>query len=240
MRIVSLVPSWTEYIVDLGCGDQLVGRTKFCVRAPGFESSSKIIGGTKSFHIDQVKQLEPDLIIACREENSKDQVEACLAFASVLTTDVRCIHSALEALVQVATAVDKSTEGEHWRRQIEDAWGEPRSLHSRAAYVIWNQPRMLAGYDTYIHHVMQWWGFENACPSGMADRYPSLAKNEWEAMECDVVLLSSEPFPFEKKHLESFETAQRSARLVDGEAFSWYGSRMLHTASYLAQFSSSQ
>ncbi len=88
MRIVSLVPSWTEYIVDLGCGDQLVGRTKFCVRAPGFESSSKIIGGTKSFHIDQVKQLEPDLIIACREENSKDQVEACLDIR--LRFDHRC------------------------------------------------------------------------------------------------------------------------------------------------------
>lgn len=150
--------------MDLGCGDQLVGRTKFCVRAPGFENSSKIIGGTKSFHVDQVHDLAPDVIIACREENSKEQVEACETFAPVLTTDVRCIPSALKALNEVARAVDRPNQGEIWRRQIEVAWGAPRLPHARAAYVIWNQPRMIAGKDTYIHHVMQWWGIRKRLP----------------------------------------------------------------------------
>ena len=239
MRIVSLVPSWTEYLVDLGCGDQLVGRTKFCVRAPGFENSSKIIGGTKSFHVDQVHDLAPDVIIACREENSKEQVEACETFAPVLTTDVRCIPSALKALNEVARAVERPNQGEIWRKRIEVAWGAPRLPHARAAYVIWNQPRMIAGKDTYIHHVMQWWGFENACPEELSDRYPTLAEDQWKRMVCDTALLSSEPFPFRKKHLASYRTSDRSAQLVDGEAFSWYGSRMFHAAAYLAQFSSS-
>ena len=233
MRIVSLVPSWTEYVVDLGCAEELVGRTKFCVRAGEELERIPVIGGTKRIHLDRVEQLKPDLVIASKEENTQEDVEACRAFTDVLVTDVRTIPDAFEALETIGDALEKASAGITWRSYIEKAWGEPRADQTQALYAIWQNPLMVAGHDTYIHAAMNWWGIGNAAPASAEGRYPELYAEHLGELAGTPILLSSEPYPFASKHCAHFASAGLRPMLVDGEAFSWYGSRMLHTVDYL-------
>ena len=234
MRIVSLVPSWTEYIVDLGLAGQLVGRTKFCVRAGAHPESIARIGGTKNPHVDQIQDLKPDVIIASKEENTREHVEACAAIADVLVTDVRTVQGALESLEEVADFVGLRQQGIQWRQRTESAWGEPRAPFAEAYYVIWKEPLMVAGPDTYIHSVMQWWGIQNAAVGSGPERYPTVDLEARQGSSCRRLLLSSEPYPFRDEHCRAFAECGWEAECVDGEAFSWYGSRMVHVAGYLA------
>lgn len=233
MRIVSLVPSWTEYLVDLGLEDQLVGRTKFCVRAGPHSMRIPRIGGTKTLHLDRIASLKPDLIIASKEENVREQVEACTEFSDVFLTDVRDVHGAFDALEAVAERAGRKAAGKEWRAKTEEAWGKPRPVFERAYYVIWQKPLMVAGQDTYIHSVMRWWGIENAECRDSTARYPALRLDREEPLACRNLLLSSEPFPFNATHCEAWAEEGFQARCVDGEAFSWYGSRMFHSVEYL-------
>ena len=111
---------------------------------------------------DRVEQLKPDLVIASKEENTREDVEACRAFTEVLVTDVRTIPDAFEALEAIGDALEKAAAGVTWRSNIETAWGEPRAQHAQALYAIWQNPLMVAGHDTYIHAAMNWWGIGNA------------------------------------------------------------------------------
>lgn len=233
MRIVSLVPSWTEYIVDLGLDGQLVGRTKFCVRAGAHPESIARIGGTKNLHLDQIQDLKPDVIIASKEENTREDVEACAAFADVLVTDVRTVRGALDSLEVVADFVGQRQQGIQWRHRTESAWGKPRASFTDAYYVIWKEPLMVAGPDTYIHSVMQWWGIRNAVGESGPERYPAVDLEALQGSSCKRLLLSSEPYPFRDEHCRAFAKRGWDATCVDGEAFSWYGSRMLHATGYL-------
>ena len=233
MRIVSLVPSWTEYLIDLGLGNDIKGRTKFCVRAGDESDRIAVIGGTKNFHVEQIEHLNPDLIISSKEENDKTLVEACGNFADVLLTDVKTIPNALEACKEIALATKKQKAGQHWVDQIQKTWGEPKTLLSKADYVVWKKPLMLAGPDTFIHAVMEWWGIKNSIQDLHGSRYPEISEADWNQQSTDWTLLPSEPFPFQTKHLASFQEMGKNPLLVDGEAFSWYGSRMAHVAPYL-------
>lgn len=234
MRIVSLVPSWTEYIVDLRLAAHLVGRTKFCVRAGEHPETIARIGGTKTLHVEKIESLKPDVIIASKEENSREQVEACAAFADVLVTDVRTVEGALESLEEVADFVGQRDRGVQWRKRTESAWGEPRAPFTDAYYVIWKEPLMVAGSDTYIHSVLNWWGIRNAASQMESVRYPEIKLDSLEDSSCRRLLLSSEPYPFRDENCRAFGERGWDAHCVDGEAFSWYGSRMVHAVEYLA------
>ena len=132
MRIVSLVPSWTEYLVDLDLSDALIGRTKFCVRAGKKSESATVIGGTKNIQIDRIRKLKPDLIIASKEENDKESVEQCSHFAEVLLTDVRTVEDAFNACIEIGKATGKTKKSSILVDQIRSAWGEPRSPKAKA------------------------------------------------------------------------------------------------------------
>jgi len=230
MRIVSLVPSWTEYLLDIG--GHVVGRTKFCVRPDDTVKHIASIGGTKSINPSKIADLKPDLIIANLEENDREQVEACQAFCIVLLTDVRTVESAWDEAKRIALAVGKPEAGELWVRRIQEAWGSKRPIHSKAAYVVWKAPLMIAGSDTYISDVMRWWGIENVGGQWTEGRYPQPESQEWMETKADWIMLPTEPFPFKEKHLSEFSANIGAPVLVDGEAFSWYGSRMLHATDY--------
>jgi ABC-type Fe3+-hydroxamate transport system substrate-binding protein len=232
MRIVSLVPSWTEYLVDLGLENQIVGRTKFCVRPHEKVQKIEKIGGTKNLNIQKIKRLKPDLIIANIEENDRDQVEECQQFSEIILTDVRSIESALRECERIGIAVGCAEKGAHWVQQIEAAWGCARPIHSTAFYVVWKNPLMVAGKDTFISDVMRWWGIHNLGGQWDNGRYPQPTAKEWELAKTNWILLPSEPFPFREKHLSDFGNENSTPLLVDGEAFSWYGSRMLKSANY--------
>ena len=232
-RIISLVPSLTELVFHLGLGHRLVGRTRFCIHPEGEAEGVEVIGGTKNPRINKIKALKPDIVIANREENRKEDVDAISDFADVLVTDIATVDEALQEMQRIGDALGKSQQAaalvDDIRKEIPGR-GDMESL--RALYMIWRDPWMAAGGDTYIHDVMQLFGLENVCAD--MNRYPELTKNQIFELDPQVILLSSEPYPFREKH--TIELANPLTRIltVDGEWFSWYGPRMLPSFRALA------
>jgi ABC-type Fe3+-hydroxamate transport system substrate-binding protein len=237
-RIVSLVPSQTELLADLGLDAEVVGLTRFCVRPAGWRGWKRVVGGTKDVRPDRVAALAPDLVLANREENVREQVEALAALAPVYVTDVRTVAGAAAMVRAVGRLVGREVPAEAVAAETERGFaglaaGVP-APPLRAAYLVWRGPWMTVGRDTIVHDVMARAGFENAF--GDRTRYPAVTPEELAAARPDVVLLSSEPFPFRERHRAEVEAIAPGARveLVDGELFSWYGSRLRHAPPYLA------
>ena len=239
MRVVSLVPSWTECLHDLGVS--VVGQTKFCVRPDSAFRSVPRVGGTKNVDVDGVLKLQPDLVVANMEENDKGQVEALIdqlpAHASVWVSDVRTVEQALEQMNTLGMLCEKAELARTFVEEIRASWGNPRAIVGQAGYAVWRSPWMVAGPNTFIHDVMRWWGIGNAFGHmGDGNRYPTLSPSDTEGIGlAKTWLLPSEPFPFKEKHLAGFQDAHPEAKfhLVDGEAFSWYGTRMKHVVKHL-------
>jgi ABC-type Fe3+-hydroxamate transport system substrate-binding protein len=235
-RIVSLVPSQTELLADLGIEEAVVGITKFCVHPERWFRSKKRIGGTKTIHIDQVAALQPDLIIANKEENVKEQIEALAAIAPVWVSDIHTLDDALQMIREVGRLCNKAPESAAIAEKISALFNSlPAGTPNKtAAYCIWRKPWMWAGGDTFIHDLLDKAGLRNV----LADvpRYPEVSLQSLADYQPDVVLLSSEPYPFKDVHIEEVQEILPDAQvvLVDGEMFSWYGSRLLHAPEYIA------
>jgi len=237
-RIVSLVPSQTELLAHLGLDDKVVGVTRFCERPEGWRSEKTIVGGTKQVDVDTVRGLDPDLLLANHEENTAEDVEALDAIAPVYVTEVKTVSAALDMIRTVGTLTGTSGQTSTLVGRIISRFEDLPDFSSlRAAYLIWREPYMTVGGDTFIHDVMQWGGFKNAY--GDQTRYPEVTPEALAEQNLDVVLCSSEPFPFHKK--DKFTADLREAlpdtpiEIVDGQPFSWYGSRLLDTPAYLAE-----
>lgn len=234
-RMVSLVPSQTELLADLGLDAEVVGITRFCVHPASWKARKTIVGGTKNVHVDRVKALQPDLILANKEENTRADVEALHGVAPVHVTDVATVADAFTMIETVGKLVGKRSEAEELVATIQARVAAmPVAEPMRALYLIWRDPYMTVGGDTFIHDVMRLGGFANVC--GAATRYPELTPATLQAMHPDVVLLSSEPYPFKAKHIAEILALLPDVPvcLVDGEPFSWYGSRMLQMPTYVA------
>jgi len=232
-RIICLVPSLTELIVDLGLEENLVGITKFCVHPKSLKNSKTIIGGTKNINIDKIKELHPDLIIANKEENVKEQVEALAQTYPVLLTDINHFEDALQAIWTIGKWTQKEVEAGILIEAIKHHF-ENTDLKkiNKAAYLIWKDPYMTIGGDTFIHDMMRICGLSNAF--GEKSRYPEITLDDLSRKDIGVILLSSEPYPFSQKHISTLQIAfpDKKIILVDGEMFSWYGSRMKHMPDY--------
>lgn len=227
MRIVSLVPSLTELLAALGLDDETVGLTRFCIHPPDWRVRKTIVGGTKNVRVDRVRALAPTLVVANREENERADVEAIGAFAPVLVTDIATRADALAAIRRIGAATQRDDEAGALVAEIEAAFAAlPPAAPLRAAYLIWRDPWMTVGSDTYIHDVMAAGGLVNVF--GNRTRYPTVSAGDLAAAAPDVILLSSEPYPFAARHAAEIEALAPGVRavLVDGEAFSWYGPRM--------------
>jgi len=237
-RIVSLVPSQTELLAHLGLGETVVGITRFCVRPPHWHDEKTIVGGTKKVDVDQVRALHPDLILANHEENTRDDVTALSEVAPVFVTQVKTVTEALDMIRTVGHLTDAAGQTSTLAGKIISRFSRlPDFPPLRTAYLIWREPYMTVGGDTFIHDVMSWGGFENAF--GDRARYPEVSIDILAEMNLDLVLCSSEPFPFHRK--EEFSQELRDAlphtsvEVVDGQPFSWYGPRLLDTPSYLQE-----
>jgi len=226
-RIISLVPSITELLVELGA--PVIGRTKFCVHPQETTDSIDIIGGTKKFRFDLIANLDPDLIIGNKEENYKEGIEELRKAYPVWMSDVATVSGSLEMIRNIGDLVGEPAKAEQIRASIVKRLTliKNQFRNMKALYLIWQKPWMSVGSDTYIHSMLKWMGFENVIDQ---DRYPELSDLEIQELNPDTVMLSSEPFPFGKKHLEDIQKLLPKAtiELVDGEFFSWYGSRLLH------------
>lgn len=239
-RVVSVVPSQTELLFDLGLGEYVVGITKFCTRPQTWRQEKKRVGGTKNLDLAAIEALAPDLIIANKEENTKSEIEALEQICPVWISDIYNLHDALTMIKCVGSLwyhpliMARANElAEKIERNFAAiAINEKKPL--RAAYFIWREPFMVAASETFITDMMQRAGFQNAF--GGLSRYPVVSAEELQKADLDVILLSSEPYPFAAKHVAEFAQIcpDTPIEIVDGELFSWYGSRLQYSAAYFA------
>jgi len=239
-RIISLVPSQTELLVDLGLEDSIVGITHFCVHPEGLRDKKTSLGGTKKVNLRKVRDLKPDIILCNKEENTREMVTALTEITPVHCSDVANLNDNAELIRMYGELFDRSKEAETLIQNIENSRQELERIvsHSkprRVAYFIWNDPLMVAGQGTFINEMLELNKMVNVFE---ADRYPITDLEALQTMEIDEILLSSEPFPFEEKHKKTFSGISEKVSLVDGEYFSWYGSRVFKALKYFRQFHS--
>jgi ABC-type Fe3+-hydroxamate transport system substrate-binding protein len=238
-RIVSLVPSQTELLYDLGLEDSIVGITKFCVHPYHFKSTKKLIGGTKKVHFEKIRLLQPDIIIANKEENTKEIVEELSKICPVWVTDIITINDNLKMIEDFGQLFNKRIEAHKWIDKINFALTDFKQFISnkssqKVAYFIWANPYMVAGNNTFINEMLKLNNFNNIYEN-REERYPEVIIQKMRIQgDPDLVLLSSEPFPFTDEHAFELGRFTHHAKIVfvDGEMFSWYGSRLVKAFQY--------
>ncbi len=231
-RIVSLVPSVTEFLFDIGLENEVVGVTKFC-KYPHAVSEKVKVGGTKNINLDKIGLLSPDLIIANKEENEKTAIDELQKKYPVWVGEVKTIEEAFAMMNSLGVLTGKKEETSNLTKEIKDSLDAYRSsTHLRACYLIWKKPFMTVGGDTYIHAMMEKAGYINVFKD--INRYPMTDLDEIKALTPDIILLSSEPYFFKEKDKVELEQLcpSQSVKLVNGEIFSWYGSRMRLASDY--------
>ncbi len=231
--IVSLVPSVTELLYHLGLGNEVKGVTKFCVHPEKVKASTIEVGGTKNFKMDQIHQIAPDLIIANKEENYIDGIIELEKKYPVWVGDVNTYKDALSMISDIGEISDKVAHASRLIGELNEKWGKIKKTYSGSVlYLIWYKPSMVAGNNTFINSILDYLGFTNV--ANKYDRYPELSSERLYELNPEFVFLSSEPFPFKEKHLGFYQSIFPKSKiiLVDGEMFSWYGSRMLFAPDY--------
>lgn len=235
-RIVSLVPSQTELLYTLQLDEEVVGITKFCVHPESWFRTKTRVGGTKDVKLDIVEQLQPDLILANKEENVKEQIEYLSQKFPVWISDVEDFQSACDMIKRIGLITGKEVIANDLTIAIINGFSELHSFISSTkisvGYLIWQKPYMTVGGDTFISNMLEVCGFRNVFAS--QKRYPEITVEDIRKAGCKVLFLSSEPYPFKQKHIDALQKELPGVviKLVDGEMFSWYGSRMLPAIGY--------
>ncbi len=237
-RIISLVPSQTELLFYLGLDKEVVGITKFCVHPRVMFKSKPRVGGTKQYNFEKINSLQPDLIIGNKEENDQTQIELLEKEYPVWMSDIFTLEDALDMILEIGKLVNRKSEAEILIEKIIVSFHQAEQVirqlihRPRVAYFIWKNPTMVAASQTFIHEMLEMAGFENIFVT--ESRYPQISDEQLAAARPDLILLSSEPFPFKEKHVKEIQTVCPDAdiRLVDGEIFSWYGNRLLLAGPY--------
>ena len=236
-RIISLVPSQTELLYDLGLREEVVGITKFCLHPEVWFRNKERVGGTKKLNIEKIKSLHPDLILANKEENVKEQIEELEKSFNVWTSDIKNLDDALIMIKHVGELVNKKKQSEQIIQEVKSAFHNLLSItettvRKKVCYLIWQKPLMTIGGDTFINDMLKKCSFQNVFES--LRRYPEISIEQINEAQPEFIFLSSEPFPFKEKHAEEMYVISPGSKiiLVNGEFFSWYGSRLIKAADY--------
>jgi len=240
-RIISVVPSQTELLFDLGLDKEIIGLTKFCIHPIEKFAERTKVGGTKKLNIDLIKDLKPDLIIGNKEENTQSDIEELAADFPVWMSDIFTLDDAMKTIGQIGELVDREPEASYLNHLVSAGFNDLKTLalqqhiDKKVAYLIWRKPYMAAGKNTFIDDILLINGMTNVITQ---ERYPSVTLAELKTLHCELILLSSEPYPFGEKHIEEIQTVIPEAKiiLVDGEMFSWYGSRLVKAVQYFFEF----
>ncbi|AKD02133.1 helical backbone metal receptor [Pontibacter korlensis] len=236
-RIISLVPSQTELLFNLGLADRVVGVTKFCIHPKEQVKQKTKVGGTKNFKFDVIDALQPDLIIGNKEENYKEGIAQLQQKYKVWMSDIYTLEDALEMLRQVGQLTATEAKAAELTASIKSGFAQlqPVQPSIKTAYFIWRKPYMAVGSHNIIDHMLQRCGFVNAFAN--LERYPEVSPEQLQQANPQLILLSSEPYPFKERHIQEFQEIcpQATIKVVDGEMFSWYGSRLLYGPAYLQQ-----
>jgi len=239
-RIISLVPSQTELLVALGLEENIVGITKFCVHPEYLRKSKTVVGGTKKVHFDKIRDLNPEIILCNKEENTLEMVLELEKVAPVHVSEIVDFEDALNLIEMYGKLFDRSQEAnqlilklQNKKREFEN---EIPVISKKVAYFIWKEPWMVAGGDTFINYLLKLNGWVNVFENNEG-RYPEIDLKELKNLKPDLILLSSEPYPFKEKHIEELrQICNVRIELVDGEYFSWYGSRLIPAFEYFKKF----
>ncbi len=237
-RIISLVPSQTELLHDLGLGEKIVGITKFCVHPPHWLKSKAIVGGTKNFQFDVIERLKPDLIIGNKEENYQEGILKLQDQFPVWVSDISTLENALSMIASISALTDCEMKGAAIRTKIQQAFSEMKPLPpTRVLYMMWRNPWMGAAAGTFIHAMIEKTGLKNVL--GDQERYPELSEDAIKNLNPELIFLSSEPYPFSEKHFSEIRDLLPHTRIkiIDGEMFSWYGSRLALAPDYFSSLS---
>ncbi len=236
-RIVSLVPSQTELLFDLGLDEQVVGITKFCIHPTNWFKSKTRVGGTKNINLSTIKKLNPTLIIANKEENVKEQIEALAKDYPVWLTDVNNLEDAFQMIEDIGLLTNTQPKANHLTKKIKKNFEQlvKPITPLNTCYLIWQNPYMTVGSDTFINDMLQKCGFNNIFTK--QSRYPEISIAQLPTADCQLLLLSTEPYPFTQKHIDELQQQLPNTKilLVDGEMFSWYGGRLLKAPQYFKE-----
>lgn len=253
-RIISIVPSQTELLYDLGLEKEVVGITKYCVHPKDWKDSKTIVGGTKKLNLEKIRELKPDLIIGNKEENEKSQILELMKEYPVWTSDIKTLEEALKMIESIGEVTGKQKRAAEIQNNIREQLShfklQAMNLKFPARnvlYLIWRRPYICAGANTFIDHMLQICGLTNAASplapllkergdslEAIGVRYPEITPEEIRKANPFLIFLSSEPYPFRQKHIQELQIICPNAKvvLVNGEMFSWYGSRLLYAPSY--------
>jgi len=233
-RIISLVPSLTELLFDLGLDREIIGITDYCVLPKDKVKNRVKIGGPKHFDFPVIDALKPDLLIGNMEENYRAGILRLQEKYPVWMSDITTLTDMLEAINGIGAITGCEEKAKWINREISDRMNRlPRFKPLKAAYLIWKDPLMAAGGSTFINGMMEMCGFVNIFSAH--NRYPVIEKGDLASAE--IILLSSEPYPFSASDRERFlqEFPQIDVEIVDAMMFSWYGSHILYSADYFAK-----
>ncbi len=235
-RIISLVPSQTHLLYRLGLDKEVVGITRFCKYPSHWKKTKTIVGGTKEVKYDRITALQPDLILANKEENTKEMVEKLREIAPVYVAEVISWEDNLKFIDHVGQLTGTSSLA---RSIIDKLSGLKKELsrfkkNKKILYFIWKDPWMVAGKNTFIDTMLQLLGFENLADQ-LEGRYPVITQEDLLKLQPEILLMSSEPFPFSEKHRPDIEKLfpQAQIRFVQGEPFTWFGAYPLEAKDYL-------
>lgn len=233
-RIVSLVPSQTELLHYLGLENEVVGITKFCIHPKEWFDCKQRVGGTKKLNIDKIRELQPDLILGNKEENTKEDIELLRKEFPVWLSDIDDLDAAINMIDQFGVLTNTISRAQQLIHKIFLEQSDSPKTNKSVLYFIWNEPMMTAGKNTFIDAMLSEAGFDNILS---VDRYPALTEQEVNELKPDYIFLSSEPFPFKESHKEVYQKQFPNSKvlLVDGELFSWYGNRLLKSFDYFRE-----
>ncbi|MEM9681485.1 MAG: helical backbone metal receptor [Bacteroidota bacterium] len=236
-RIVSLVPSQSELLVDLGLESSIVAVTKFCVHPKHLRKTKSVVGGTKQVHIEKIKAVQPDIILCNKEENTKAMIEELESIAPVHISDIYNLEDTLQLIQHYGNMFNVESKAQSLVKDIQSERAHFQfttkiNKTKKVAYFIWKDPWMVAGGNTFINTMLGEAGFNNIYAD--LERYPEVALEDEYLQEADIIFLSSEPYPFKDKHIDVLKSSwpQKTISIVDGELFSWYGSRLLKAYDY--------
>lgn len=243
-RIVSLVPSQTELLFDLGLENSIVGITRFCVHPIHFKTTKKIVGGTKNPNFEKIKALNPDIIICNKEENTKEIIEECSKICNTWTTNIITINDNFQMINDFGQIFNLQENAKLLNEKLAFALSDFKVLIQektikKVAYFIWKNPYMVVGSDNYINEILRLNKFENVFENNnsKSNRYPEIQIENIENERLDMIFLSSEPYPFkEKDKIDIQKHSNSRIEIVDGEMFSWHGSRLLMALDYFKDF----
>lgn len=240
-KIISIAPGITETLYALELDKEMIGRTRYCIYPADKVKRAEIVGGTKDIDLEKIKMLQPDLILAEKEENTKEIVEQLEEFFPVFVAEVQSVKGAYRMIDDMGKLTGKENTAKNLLASIQSEFENlPQVKNKRAAYVIWRNPNMVVGRDTYINSLLSQLGYMNPF-ANLSSRYPVVTEEELKEAELDTIFLATEPFHFKEKRIKEFQQflPEVNPLIVNGEMF-WYGAKMKEAVSYLRKLVSEQ